>query len=111
MIISHRDTLCIECIRFNDVSTCFQIFPMNILNDLRSRQTQKVIITLHLSGLFHESPSPEIFFGEVVFLYHGSQCTVQHKDALPNQFPNALHKNQCLNMRSISRRSSFSLMD
>ena len=38
MIVSHGNTLRIEAIRFNDISTDFQIFSMNILNHMRSRQ-------------------------------------------------------------------------
>ena len=111
MIVGHRDALGIERVGFDDIGTRLQVFAMNVLNDMRSRETQEVVVTLHLSGLLHESSSTELFFREVVFLYHGSQCTVQYQDALTNQVLNSLHSYQRLNIRSISRRSSFSLMD
>ena len=110
MIIRHRNALCIEGIGLDDIRPCFQILAMDVTDDIGSRQTQQVV-TLHLSGLLHKTIPTKFLFREIIFLYHGSQRSIQYQDALTNQLLYCFHNHQCLNMRSISRRSSFSLMD
>ena len=89
MIVGHGNALGIECIRLNDISPCIQVLPMNVLNDMRSGQTQQIIVALHLPRLANKSCTPEILFRKIVFLNHSSESAIQNQDALTDQFLNS----------------------
>ena len=109
-IIGHRNALCIERIGFDDIGSSLQILTMNVLNNMRSSKAQQIVISLHLSRHIRKASTTEILLRQVVSLYHGSDSTVQYQDTVSDQFRYSSH-NQYLNMRSISRRSSFSFKD
>ena len=82
MIVCHRNPLGIERICFNNISSRFQVFAVNVLYHIRTGKAKQIIITFHLSGYPGKTLSAKILFGQVVPLYHGSHRTVKDEDPL-----------------------------
>ena len=81
MIVILRDTLCIEGVRSDDISPCFQIAFMDAADDIRTRQTEHVIVPLQLSLNLFKPPFPEIVFTKSIFRYDSAHGPVKNEYA------------------------------
>ena len=59
---------------------------MDVSNDIRTSQTQDVVVTLHQSRYILELLTPEIFFCKLILLDHRAHRTIQHQYALLDGF-------------------------
>src|SRR5690606_37389706 len=62
LIIRHSNGRAAECIRFDDVCTRLEVFAMKLDDDLRLRETKKIVVALHISVPVFESLTTVIFF-------------------------------------------------
>lgn len=54
---------------------------MNLLNDLRLREYEQIVVSLKLLGMVLEPLAPELRLVELVLLDHGSHGAVEYVDA------------------------------
>ena len=80
MIISHADSLCTESISRNDIGSCQKIASMDILNDVRSRKHQNVVVTLHLTRNIAEAVTTKILLSQMIGLNHGTHRSIEPQD-------------------------------
>ena len=72
----------IKSVGLNNIGTCFEIFLVYFGNDIGACEVQYIIITLDLLRDIGKQVAPEITFCQVVLLYHGSQCPIEHQYTL-----------------------------
>jgi len=113
---------------------------MDILNDIGASQTQQIIIPLQLTGNMRKTFTTKIFFFKIILLDHCAHCAIQNQNTLGYNLRNCLFHSylitltpNChsaylrpitilsyyyaikpsyrLNIRAMSLRSSFSLID
>ena len=78
--VTHRDALGVKGVRLDDVSTCLQVFAMDVANDERSSQRQHVVATLQFLRMVSETSSPEVFFAQLIALNHRTHRTIENED-------------------------------
>ena len=78
MIVGLRDALSIECVGRDNVGTSLQIAFEDILNHIRARQVQGVVVAFHLTRHIFKKTFPEVLFLKAIFLDDGAHGTIQY---------------------------------
>ena len=73
------------------VSPCFQIFAVNILDNIWTCQTEYIIISLYDTWHTGEPHASEIFFHQSIRLNHRAHAAIQHQYSLFNYFLYSVH--------------------
>ena len=76
-----RNTGGVESVGLDDIRTCFKISAVNVGNDVRLRQHQKVVIAFYLLFYMRKTLATEIGFGELMRLNHRSHRTIEDMNA------------------------------
>ena len=72
----------IEGIGLENIGSSLQIIPVDLANNIRPRETEQFVVTLHIAGPIRE-PCPAIIrLRQFAQLNLGSHGSVQHQDAL-----------------------------
>ena len=107
MVVCHGDARGTECVCFDDVGSCLQVFAVDVGHHIRTGQTKQVIVALHLPGYILKPLAAEIFFTQVVFLNHGPHRSVKDKDATGHQLLDCIHHILMYNSRMKHEESSI----
>ena len=86
-VVGLRYALGAECVGLNDIGTCAQVAAVDVEDNNRARQTQHVVVALHLHLLqatksFAQVVAPEVGFRQAVRLHHRTHSAVQNQDTL-----------------------------
>ena len=72
---------------------CFELavkfinnYFMNSIDNIRSCQTEQIVVSLEISRMFFELLAPKINFFQFVLLNHGAHCTINDHYALFKRF-------------------------
>ena len=97
VVVGLADALTAERVRGNHVGTGHQVFPVDILDDIRACQVQDIVVSLHLErrkrrNRLAQVVSPEIIFLKTVRLNHGTHGTIENQNPfLDTIFDTGLH--------------------
>ena len=96
MVVGLADALTAERVRGNHVGTGHQVFPVDILDDVRTSQVQDIVVSLHLErrkrrNRLAQVVSPEIIFLKTVCLNHGTHGTIENQNPFLDTILYRLH--------------------
>ena len=85
MVVGLADALTAERVRGNHVGTGHQVFPVDILDDVRTSKVQDIVVSFHLERRKRRNRlaqvfSPEIIFLKTVRLNHGTHGTIENQN-------------------------------
>ena len=72
----------VEGVGLEDVGAGIEVGRVDVVDDLRLRQRQEVVVALQIVRPAREAFAAIIFLGELVALDHGAHGTVQDQDSL-----------------------------
>ena len=81
-IIFHRDRIGIEGVRCKDICSGIQILTVNGFDNIRTGNTQQVVVSFQLSGEVGKTVAAVILFIQFEALDHGTHTTIQNQDTL-----------------------------
>src|SRR5581483_1483073 len=84
-VIGERDALRVEGIGLDQVGAGFEIFAMDLADDLRLRQHQQVVVPLEIARPVAKALDAILRLLELVALDHGAHRPVQDQDPLGEQ--------------------------
>src|SRR5262249_19199317 len=84
-VISHRDGVRIERVGLDDVRARCEVLPMQVLNDLRLRKVEQVVVAFKLDGVICELAAKSGFI-QLVGLDHRAHRTVKNSDPVTKKF-------------------------
>ena len=79
-VVAHRDALSIEGIGFDDVSTCLEVFTMDVANDEGRSQRQHVVTSLQFLRMVGKAGPSEVLFTQLIALNHRTHGTIKDKN-------------------------------
>lgn len=82
MVVGHGDALRAECVCFDYIGSGYEVFLVDLTNDVGAGEAEYVVVSGHQSGGVFELLSAEVVFGEAVALYHGSHGSIEYKNFL-----------------------------
>jgi len=85
-IVRERDAVRSKGIGFDEVGTRRGILPVDLSDDVRSREAEQVVRALQLDRVVLEAVAPEVFLLESVPLDHRAHGAVDDQDALLERF-------------------------
>ena len=80
-IVGERDALCVEGAGLYEVGPRLEVFAVDALDDVGSRQAQQVVATLQFPLHILEAVAPKILFPQVMLLYHRPHRPVEDEDS------------------------------
>ena len=85
-VVGLRNRRRVECVRLNNIRAGGNVFAMNLANDVRLREHEKVVVALQILPLpIRKALSAIVGLLQLVLLDHGPHRAVQNKDALSEQ--------------------------
>ena len=80
-VIGHGDGVGVEGVGFDDVGARFEILRVDLLDDVRLGEVQRVVIEAQIARVMGEFLAAIIGFGQVAGLDHGAHGAIEHQDA------------------------------
>ena len=81
-VFGHGDDLGVEGVGLDDVGAGIQVEAVNVFDDLRLGEIERVVIAAQVFGMAGELGAAEIGLGEAAGLDHGAHGAVDQEDAL-----------------------------
>ncbi len=79
-VLGERDRLRVECVRLDDVGTGRKVLPVNVLDDVRPGEGQKVVAAFEVLRMLGKERPTEIGLLERMALDHGPHGAVENQD-------------------------------
>ncbi len=84
-IIGHGDGIGVEGIGFDDVGAGFKVAAVDLFDDVRLSEVQRVVVEAQIARVIREFLAAVIGFDEIARLDHGAHGAIEHQDALAHQ--------------------------
>ena len=82
MVVRQGDRLRIERVRFDDIGAGLQILPVNVLNNCRLGEVQKVVVALQILFPIFEPLATKGRFIQLPLLDHRTHRSVENQNSL-----------------------------
>ena len=80
-VIGHGDGVGVEGVGFDDVGAGFEVLRVDLLDDVRLGEVQRVVVEAQIARVMGEFLAAVIGFDQVAGLDHGAHGAIEHQDA------------------------------